>query len=215
MSEEKSYSWRSNDGIRIRVSVEPSYIYSNVCRFAAEPALYPGGALHVPSAESEKMSYSPLARRIFGIGGISDLLIAGDSVTVTAAQPVDWDEAGGAIARAIREQIESGAASVSPDHKRSLPEPDVIRTKVQTLIDQAVSPAVAGHGGSVTLLDVRDNNVYLEFGGGCQGCGMSHVTLKYGVERLIREHVPEVGEILDTTDHAGGKNPYYQPAPGR
>ena len=104
---------------------------------------------------------------------------------------------------------------VSPDHKRALPTPDVIRKKVQTLIDQAVSPAVAGHGGSVTLLDVRENNVYLEFGGGCQGCGMSHVTLKYGVERLIREHVPEVGEILDTTDHAGGKNPYYQPTPGR
>jgi Fe-S cluster biogenesis protein NfuA len=215
MAEETSYSWRSNDGTRIRVAVEPSYVYSNVCRFVAEPALYPDGALYVPSAQCEKASYSPLARRIFGIGGVSDILIAGDSLTVTTNQPADWDEAGGAIARAIREQIESGAASVSPDHRRSLPEPAVIRENVQKLIDEAVAPAVAGHGGSVTLLDVRGNNVYLEFGGGCQGCGMSHVTLKYGVERLIREHVPEVGEILDTTDHAGGKNPYYEPAPGR
>ena len=215
MPAEATHSWRTKDGGRIRVTVEPSQIYSNVCRFVSEPALYPGGALHVPSAESEKVSYSPLARRIFGIGGISDVLIAGDSLTVTTAQPADWAEAGGAVAQAIREQIESGAASVSPDHKTSLPEPDVIRNKVQALIDEAVSPAVAGHGGSVALLDVRDNNVYLEFGGGCQGCGMSHVTLKYGVERLIREHVPEVGEILDTTDHAGGENPYYRPAPGR
>jgi Fe-S cluster biogenesis protein NfuA len=214
MPEETSYSWRAGDGTRIRVAVEPSYIYSNVCRFVAEPPLYPGGALHVPTPESEKASYSPLARRIFGLEGISDVLIAGDSVTVTTAQPPDWDETGGAIAQAIREQIESGVACVSPDHKRALPAADSIRKKVQELIDEAVSPAVAGHGGRVTLLNVIENNVYLEFGGGCQGCGMSHVTLKYGVERLIREHVPEVGEILDTTDHAGGKNPYYQPAPG-
>jgi Fe-S cluster biogenesis protein NfuA len=214
MAEDTSYSWRTSGGTRIRVSIEPSYAYSNVCRFVAEPALYPGGAIHVPSAESDKVSYSPLARRIFGIAGVSDILIAEDSVTVSTAQPPDWDEVGAAVARAIREQIESGVASVLPEHLESLPEPEAIRDKVQSLIDEAVSPAVAGHGGSVTLLDVRGNNVYLEFGGGCQGCGMSHVTLKYGVERLIREHVPEVGEILDTTDHAGGKNPYYQPAPG-
>jgi Fe/S biogenesis protein NfuA len=54
--------------------------------------------------------------------------------------------------------------------------------------------------------------VFLEFGGGCQGCGMINVTLKYGVERTIREEVPEVGEILDTTDHASGRNPYYAPS---
>jgi Fe-S cluster biogenesis protein NfuA len=55
-------------------------------------------------------------------------------------------------------------------------------------------------------------SVYLEFGGGCQGCGMVSVTLKYGVERTIRDEVPEVGDILDTTDHAAGRNPYYAPS---
>jgi len=55
--------------------------------------------------------------------------------------------------------------------------------------------------------------VYLEFAGGCRGCGMAHVTLKYGVERILRERIPEIGEILDTTDHAGGTNPYYAPQP--
>ena len=215
MADETSYSWRAGDGTRIRVAVEPSYIYSNVCRFVSEPPLYPGGAIHVASLQIDKAAYSPLVQRIFGLDGITDVLVAGDSVTVTTSQPTEWDELGAAVAQAIREQIESGVAAVSPDHKRALPAPEAIRKKVQKLIDEAVSPAVAGHGGRVTLLDVIENNLYLEFGGGCQGCGMSHVTLKYGVERLIREHVPEVGEIFDTTDHAGGKNPYYQPAPGR
>jgi Fe-S cluster biogenesis protein NfuA len=213
MSGDTSYSWRAKDGSRIRVGVEPSYVYSNVCRFDVEPAVYPGGAIHIPSSQSEKAALSPLAQRIFGLKGLSDILIAGDTITITTAQPADWDDLGSAVAQAIREQIESGVASVSADYKKTLPSPDVIRDRVQDLLDQAVAPAVASHGGSVTLLDVRDNNVYLEFGGGCQGCGMSHVTLKYGVERLIREHIPEVGEILDTTDHAGGKNPYYRSAP--
>ena len=211
MAEETTYGWRSSDGSRIRIGAEPSYLYSNLCRFVVDPPVYSGGALHVPSSAGEKSAFSPLARRILGLEGISDVLIAGDSVTVTTAQPADWDEMGSAVAQAIREQIESGVASVSPDHKRTLPSPETLRRKVQELIDQAV----ASHAGRVTLLDVRENNVYLEFGGGCQGCGMSHVTLRYGVERLIREHIPEVGEILDTTDHAGGKNPYYRAAPNR
>jgi Fe-S cluster biogenesis protein NfuA len=210
MQEDTSHSWRTKDGARIRVSVEPSYVYSNVCRFIVDPPVYPGGALHVPAAEGQDSKFSPLARRVFELGGIAELLIAGDSVTVTTAAPADWGEWSPRIAATIRDQIESGIPSVSGEHMQSLPSPEVIRREVQELIDSAVAPAVASHGGHVTLLDVQGNNVYLEFGGGCQGCGMSHVTLKYGVERLIREHVPQVGEILDTTDHAGGKNPYYR-----
>jgi Fe/S biogenesis protein NfuA len=61
----------------------------------------------------------------------------------------------------------------------------------------------------VSLLDVKDNTVYLQMGGGCQGCGAADVTLRQGVERMIREEVPEVLEIIDLTDHAAGQNPYY------
>ena len=80
---------------------------------------------------------------------------------------------------------------------------------MQYLLDTAINPAVAGHGGMVSLLDVKDNTVYLQMGGGCQGCGAADVTLRQGVERMIREEVPEVLEIIDLTDHAAGQNPYY------
>ena len=115
----------------------------------------------------------------------------------------------GAIPNCATCRAVHGESSVSPEYARELPPPEVIREKVTALIDNAINPAIAGHGGSVTLTDVQGNTIYLEFGGGCQGCGMAHVTLKYGVERLIREHIPEVGEILDATDHADGENPYY------
>jgi Fe/S biogenesis protein NfuA len=87
-----------------------------------------------------------------------------------------------------------------------------LKTRVQELIDSMINPAVAGHGGFVDLIDVKDNKVYLQMGGGCQGCGAADVTLKSGIERLIKEELPEVEEVLDTTDHASGANPYYAPS---
>jgi len=86
-----------------------------------------------------------------------------------------------------------------------------LKTRVQELIDSMINPAVAGHGGFVELIAVQDNRVYLQMGGGCQGCGAADVTLKSGIERLIKEEIPEIAEVLDTTDHASGANPYYTP----
>jgi Fe-S cluster biogenesis protein NfuA len=71
--------------------------------------------------------------------------------------------------------------------------------------------AVAGHAGFVQLVDAKDNRVYLQMGGGCQGCGAADITLKAGIERMIKEEIPEIEEVLDTTDHASGENPYYTP----
>ena len=87
-----------------------------------------------------------------------------------------------------------------------------IKERVQHLLDTSINPGVAGHGGFVRLMDVQDNVVYLQMGGGCQGCGMADVTLKAGIESLIKEEIPEVAEVLDTTDHAAGRNPYYTPS---
>ena len=86
-----------------------------------------------------------------------------------------------------------------------------LKTKVQELIENMINPAVAGHGGWVELIDVQDKRVYLQMGGGCQGCGAADITLKSGIERLLREEIPEIEEVLDTTDHASGANPYYTP----
>ena len=85
-----------------------------------------------------------------------------------------------------------------------------IEEQVQTLLDDQVNPMVAGHGGVVSLRGIEDGKVYLEFGGGCQGCGMIDVTLKQGVEVMLKDHIPDLVGIFDVTDHAEGQNPYYQ-----
>jgi Fe/S biogenesis protein NfuA len=89
-------------------------------------------------------------------------------------------------------------------------QPD-LRTRVQEVIETMINPAVAGHGGYVELIDVQESRVYLAMGGGCQGCGAADITLKAGIERLLREEIPEISEVLDTTDHGAGSNPYYTP----
>ena len=81
--------------------------------------------------------------------------------------------------------------------------------RVKHVIEMQVNPAIASHGGSVTLIEVRDDVVYLEMMGGCQGCGMAAVTLAQGIRRIIMESVPDVRDIVDVTNHDAGDNPYY------
>ena len=91
---------------------------------------------------------------------------------------------------------------------------DATAQKVQEIIDNRINPGVAAHGGFVALLDVKDDTAFIKLGGGCQGCGTVDVTLKQGIEVLIKEAVPEIKHIIDSTDHAGGRNPYFQPSKG-
>src|SRR2546428_12866303 len=87
-----------------------------------------------------------------------------------------------------------------------------VKSRIQKILDEMINPAVASHGGWVELLDVKDNIAYLKLGGGCQGCGMVNVTLKQGIESTLKEGIPQLAGVIDQTDHAGGSNPYYQPA---
>jgi len=100
------------------------------------------------------------------------------------------------------------------NHDQWIPKPGLDTDEgvaVQAVLDNDINPGVASHGGNVQLIDVAEHTVYLEFGGGCHGCGMVDVTLKQGVETRIMEAVPTIIAVFDVTDHAEGTNPYYQP----
>jgi Fe-S cluster biogenesis protein NfuA len=82
------------------------------------------------------------------------------------------------------------------------------------VLDERINPSIASHGGHISLIDVKDDRVYVRLEGGCQGCGMADVTLKQGVEVEIKNVVPSIIAVLDVTDHAEGSNPYYSPGKG-
>ena len=89
---------------------------------------------------------------------------------------------------------------------------DPMARAVQEVIDRDINPAVASHGGYVVLLDVKDDVVYVEMHGGCQGCGMASVTLRQGIEGVLAQYIPEVKAVVDITDHGSGANPYFASA---
>ena len=89
---------------------------------------------------------------------------------------------------------------------------DPVSQKLQELFDTQINPQIAAHGGVVSLLKVDGSTAYIELGGGCVGCGLVDVTLKQGIEVAIKEEAPEITEVVDTTDHAAGTNPYHQPS---
>jgi Fe/S biogenesis protein NfuA len=84
--------------------------------------------------------------------------------------------------------------------------------RVQRVLTERINPSVAMHGGAVSLVDIRDNIVYLQMSGGCQGCGMASVTLTQGVKQVLHDMVPEIVDVQDVTDHASGTDPYFSPA---
>ncbi len=84
-----------------------------------------------------------------------------------------------------------------------------IADRVQELLDQQVNPSIASHGGKILLVDVDGTEIHMQMTGGCQGCAMSRMTLRQGVEKMIRQAIPEVTAIHDVTDHAAGQNPYF------
>ncbi len=84
--------------------------------------------------------------------------------------------------------------------------------ELDDLIRSEINPGLAAHGGYVRLLELLEDTAFLEMGGGCQGCGMASVTLQQGIKTRVREALPSIVHIVDTTDHASGANPYYQKA---
>ena len=193
----------------IKITGEPSK-NGDRCGFIVDRPLLPDESAHFGEADGEGVRKSPLAAELLAIPGIESVLIADNTVTVTANQPVDWPALG--IGNVIRKHIRSRAPIVSAEYFDTLPSEGDLKWAIRDLLDREINPAVGQHGGFVELIDVKKNNVFLRLGGGCQGCGAADVTLKQGIEKAIRNLAPAVGEILDTTDHAAGRNPYYAPA---
>jgi len=189
--------------IQIRAEVDRQDIH--VCRFTIDRPVNEGPATFFTPEEAKD---NGLADKLFKIPGIMKIELNNNLVEVTQGGNEDWRQLGKRVGTAIRAYLNPAPEIAEGDR---LP-PESVRLRVQQVLDEMINPGVASHGGFVELLDVQDDTVFIRMGGGCQGCGAADITLKMGIERLIREQVPQVREILDTTDHHSGTNPYYAPS---
>ena len=135
-----------------------------------------------------------------------DIVVDQDAITVYLdPQSAEWLE--GATVDFVTETSGTGFQFNNPQAEVSWDDP--LAQRVQKVIDERIAPSIASHGGWVELLEVEGDAAVIQFGGGCQGCGMSQVTLKEGIESAILQEVPEIKRVLDNTDHESGDNPYY------
>jgi len=90
-------------------------------------------------------------------------------------------------------------------------ESDELAERVRRVLNVEVNPAIAAHRGRVTLVDVTAGRVRIRLEGGCQGCSLAEVTVRQGIESILRKRLPEVVAIVDVTDHAAGTEPFFAP----
>lgn len=193
-----------DEEIKITVRTDPNNLSF---KLIIDRPIYPQGSIYFPN--KEKAKGVPFIEKIFDVQNVTAVRIAGTELTIVVDNIADWKILAKKIAEIVRTQIHSGQPSIPPDFKHQTVPDTEIRQIVKELLDKQINPAVGSHGGFINLIDVKENKVYLQLQGGCHGCGMANVTLKQGIETAIRERIPDIDDVLDVTDHAGGTNPYY------
>lgn len=197
--------------LAIGIRAEMSLADPDTCKFAVSRMVHPGGPFFFDN--KERAAGSPLAERLFALTGVSSVLVAENVVTVGKEPGTSWSELKAAIGAAIRTQLLTGVPALLETSRNASTggrNDQDVRAVVQELLDREVNRSIAGHGGKISIVDVRDGNLFIAMSGGCQGCAASQVTLRQGFEVMVRRVAPEIVNIVDTTDHASGTKPFYQ-----
>jgi Fe-S cluster biogenesis protein NfuA len=193
----------------LRIRAESSHADPDIMRFVLDQDVQAGASVTFPDAQSA--AAAPLGQALFAIAGVQRVDVSGAVIGVIKVSDGNWEALKRPIAAAIRAAL--GQPDAPLGQKVSIagqPRSDAeILVAVQQVLDSQANPAIASHGGHVTVTDVQSGVVSILMSGGCQGCASSAATLRGGVENMIRAAVPEVRDIIDVTDHASGVTPYY------
>ena len=159
----------------------------------------------------EEASARPLGQLLVQIEGLEAVLLQDRIVTLLKpSEGPPW----GPIAERASELIQThfeGLERIQKNRARQMNEEEKeLFVEIQNLLNDEMNPMVAAHGGFIEVVDVKETDIFVHMGGGCQGCGMAAMTLRQGVETLIRQKVPRVKNIHDSTDHEAGDNPFYE-----
>jgi Fe-S cluster biogenesis protein NfuA len=183
----------------------------DTCKFTVSRTVHPGGPFVFESAQ--RGAGSPLIERLFALPGVAHVLVAENVVSVAKAPDASWPLLKPAIGGVIRTQLLSGGPvllEAQTDSGSGVRSDDELRAVIAHLLDDEVNRSIAAHGGVISIVEVRDATLYVTMGGGCQGCAASQLTLRQGLEVMVRRVAPEIVRIVDATDHAGGHQPYYK-----
>ncbi len=179
------------------IQTEPTPNPSSLKFIPGVPVMATGTA-DFPDPESS--ARSPLARRLFQIDGIMRVYLGADFVTVSKGEGIEWHHIKPAILGVIMEHFVAGLPVIAADPAGSggshFDDADrEVVSQVVALLDAKVRPAVAMDGGDIVFHGFERGVVYLHMQGACSGCPSSTMTLKHGIENLLRHYIPEVVEV--------------------
>jgi Fe/S biogenesis protein NfuA len=171
--------------------------------------------LEVSGAEAGAYTYDMYFRRLDeaadddAVQAHDDLSVVVASESIEKVRGSTLDLAGGGMV------LQNPNSPPPPAPSVPTPEGDLsgeVAQRILAVLEEQINPQIASHGGRADLVAVDEPIAYLRLSGGCQGCGMASATLSQGIEVAIIDNVPEISEIVDVTDHAGGTNPYFEAA---
>ncbi|MEX5728267.1 Fe-S cluster biogenesis protein NfuA [Rhodovulum iodosum] len=166
-------------------------------KFLPGQAVLEAGTADFPGPEGA--AGSPLAQRIFAVEGVRGVFLGTDFVTVTKDEATAWEHIKPALLGAIMEHYQSGQPAIIGEAEAAHaahdgPDSEIVN-QIKQLLDTRVRPAVAQDGGDITFHGFDRGVVYLHMQGACAGCPSSTLTLKMGIENLLRHYIPEVTEV--------------------
>ena len=165
----------------------------NVINFFPPTSLIKSG--HAEFADAKSIRKSPLAEELFDIEGIVSVFITSELISVTKQDNTEWSILKPQIMATIMDYISTGEEIIVP---QTTSKNDIL-SQIKGLLDARIRPAVKQDGGDIAFLDFKDGIVYVEMQGSCKGCPYAMVTLKEGVEKILKTYIPEIKEVRNQT----------------
>jgi len=172
-------------------------------KFVANKLLYPGKSIDLPDVDSAKPS--PLAIELFGFPFIKAVFIASNFVTLTKTPDTEWTDVIPTIRQFLKEYLEEGKPVINEEEVAAMKQEssntvsadddDVVK-RIKELLENYVKPAVEMDGGAIQFKEYKDGVVNLMLQGSCSGCPSSMITLKAGIEGMMKRMIPEVKEVV-------------------
>ena len=156
--------------------------------FPPQPILKTG---HAEFLDIKSLRKSPLAEQIFDIGGISSIFLTSELISITKSSDADWSILKPQIMATIMDYIATGE---EPLPSQTNTESDII-AQIKGLLNARIRPAVKQDGGDIAFIDFKDGIAFVEMQGSCKGCPYAMVTLKEGVEKILKTYIPAVKEV--------------------
>lgn len=199
--------WGSNDYLCSMQKSPPVNVYAESTpnpasmKFVIDRFLLKEGSVEYNSPD--QAGNSPIARQLFSFSGITSVFINANYITLTKASDLDWYELIPVIRTFLKSYIESGdplftgpAAQIADSNISGTQTSSALETKIIEALDEYVRPAVEQDGGAIHFKSFNDGIVTVVMRGSCNGCPSSNVTLKSGIERLLKQLFPEVNEVV-------------------